>query len=77
MSNPLLKSCIIVVASFLVIFEHISFPHVDAITNESCLIERHSYVLTSDSTKDNSASKVLDGDMSTTGCLLQKLHGSK
>ena len=65
MSNPLPKLCIIVVASFLVIFEHISFPHVDAITNESCLIERHSYVLTSDSAKDNSASKVLDGDKST------------
>src|SRR6476620_2899431 len=65
MSNPLLKLCIIVIASFLVMFEHLSFPHVNAITNESCLIERNSTVITSDSTKDNSASKVLDGDMST------------
>jgi hypothetical protein len=65
MSNPLLKLCIIVIASFLVMFEHLSFPRVNAITNESCLIERNSSVFTSDSTKDNSASKVLDGDTST------------
>jgi hypothetical protein len=65
MSNPLLKLCIIVIASFLVMFEHVSFSRVNAITNESCLIERNSSVFTSDSTKDNSASKVLDGDMST------------
>lgn len=65
MSNPLLKLCFIVIASFLVMFEHISFPCVNAITNESCLIERNSSVFTSDSAKDNIASRVLDGDMST------------
>lgn len=64
MSNPLLKLSIIVIASLLVMFEHISFPRVNGITNESCLIENKSSVITSDITKDNSASKVLDGDMS-------------
>jgi len=65
MSNPLLKYCIIVIASLLVMFEHISFSTVNGITNESCLIESKSSVTTSDNTKDNGASKVLDGNMST------------
>ena len=65
MSNPLLKYCIIVIASLLVMFGHISFSPVNGITNESCLIESKSSVTTSDNTKDNSASKVLDGNMST------------
>ena len=64
MSNSLLKLSIIVIASLLVMFEHISFSRVNGITNESCLIESKSSVITSDITKDNSASKVLDGDMS-------------
>jgi hypothetical protein len=65
MSNPLLKYCIIEIASLLVMFGHISFSPVNGITNESCLIESKSSVTTSDNTKDNSASKVLDGNMST------------
>jgi hypothetical protein len=65
MSNALLKYCIIVIASLLVMFEHIYFSPVNGITNESCLIESKSSVTTSDNTKDNGASKVLDGNMST------------
>src|SRR6476659_7924867 len=63
MSNPLLKYCIIVIASLLIM--HITFSPVNGITNESCLIESKSSVTTRDNTKDNSASKVLDGNMST------------
>ena len=77
MSNPLLKYCIIVIASVLVMFGHISFSPVNGITNESCLIESKSSVTTSDNTKDNSASKVLDGNSVLVGLLLQKMLGSK
>jgi hypothetical protein len=65
MSNPLLKYCIIFIATLLVMFGHISFSPVNGITNESCLIESKSSETTSDNTKDNSAFKVLDGNMST------------
>ena len=65
MSSPFFKLCLIVFASLLVMFEHIPFSSVNGITNESCLIERNSAVLTNDMNKENSASQALDGNMNT------------
>ena len=65
MSNSLLKLCIIVIASLLVLFEHIPFSGVVGITNESCLIESNSAVLTSEMDKANRAGEALDGNMNT------------
>lgn len=65
MSNPLLKLCIIVIASLLVMFEHIPFSRVIGITNESCLIERNSALLTNEMDNADSAGEALDGNMNT------------
>ena len=65
MSNPLLKLCIIVVASLLVILEHIPFSRVIGITNESCLIERNSALTTNEMDNVNSAGWALDGNINT------------
>jgi hypothetical protein len=66
MFNHFVKSDILSITFLLIILGAITFPTVKGITNESCLVERNSSVVTSDTGRYTKRStEVFDGNMST------------